>query len=74
MGSTYIYLSVMPLPQVQQQSMIKFCCRPVNIGRIMDEQNNKPFVEKPVKEVCSSCVPAPLWHVDAVGGVHPITG
>lgn len=48
-GSTYTYLSVMRLAEVQRASGVRFNWRPFNVRTIMMEQNNRPFVGKPVK-------------------------
>jgi len=48
-GSTYSYLSVMRLQSVEASSGIRFNWRPFNAREIMVEQNNRPFVGKPVK-------------------------
>jgi len=48
-GSTYSYLSVMRLRDVEGTQGIRFNWRPFNVREIMVEQNNRPFVGKPVK-------------------------
>jgi 2-hydroxychromene-2-carboxylate isomerase len=48
-GSTYTYLSVMRLREVEDRTGIGFNWRPFNVRAIMLEQNNRPFVGKPVK-------------------------
>jgi 2-hydroxychromene-2-carboxylate isomerase len=48
-GSTYSYLTVMRLQQVSDETGIPFRWRPFNVRDIMVEQNNRPFVGKPVK-------------------------
>jgi 2-hydroxychromene-2-carboxylate isomerase len=48
-GSTYTYLSVMRLGEVEDRTGIGFNWRPFNVRAIMLEQNNRPFVGKPVK-------------------------
>jgi 2-hydroxychromene-2-carboxylate isomerase len=48
-GSTYTYLSVMRLQEVERSSGIRFVWRPFNVREIMVEQNNRPFSGKPVK-------------------------
>ena len=48
-GSTYSYLTVMRLEAVARTSGIVFRWRPFNVRRIMLEQNNIPFKDKPVK-------------------------
>lgn len=48
-GSTYTYLSVMRLREVERTQGVVFNWRPFNVREIMVEQNNRPFVGKPVK-------------------------
>src|SRR4051794_11063453 len=48
-ASTYTYLSVMRLAEVEQRTGAQFRCRPFNVRSIMVEQNNIPFRTKPVK-------------------------
>ena len=48
-GSTYSYLSVMRLKSVEAASGVSFRWRPFSVRAIMIEQNNIPFVGKPVK-------------------------
>ena len=48
-GSTYSYLSVMRLKSVEAASGVAFRWRPFSVRAIMMEQNNIPFVGKPVK-------------------------
>lgn len=48
-GSTYTYLSVMRLGQVEAAHGVRFIWRPFNVRTIMVTQNNRPFVGKPVK-------------------------
>jgi 2-hydroxychromene-2-carboxylate isomerase len=48
-GSTYSYLSVMRLTTVEESSGVAFRWRPFSVRAIMIEQNNIPFVGKPVK-------------------------
>ena len=48
-GSTYSYLTIMRLKDVERQVGIPFEWRPFSVRRIMIEQNNVPFAEKPVK-------------------------
>jgi 2-hydroxychromene-2-carboxylate isomerase len=48
-GSTYTYFSVMRLREVEDRTGIGFNWRPFNVRAIMLEQNNRPFVGKPVK-------------------------
>jgi 2-hydroxychromene-2-carboxylate isomerase len=49
-GSTYTYLSVMRLPEVERREGVRFEWRPFNVRKIMIEMNNRPFVGKPAKE------------------------
>ena len=48
-GSTYSYLSVMRLPEVERTLNAKFRWRPFDVRHVMVEQNNIPFKGKPVK-------------------------
>jgi 2-hydroxychromene-2-carboxylate isomerase len=48
-GSTYSYLAVMRLKSVEETSGVTFRWRPFSVRAIMIEQNNIPFVGKPVK-------------------------
>lgn len=48
-GSTYTYLTVMRLPNVEKDKGISFNWRPFSVRKIMVEMNNIPFAEKPVK-------------------------
>lgn len=48
-GSTYTYLTVMRLAGVERETGVHFNWRPFNVRTIMMEQNNRPFVGKPVK-------------------------
>ncbi|HET8995387.1 MAG TPA: DsbA family protein [Acetobacteraceae bacterium] len=48
-GSTYSYLTVMRLNDVQASGGVTFTWCPFNVRDIMVEQNNRPFVGKPVK-------------------------
>ena len=48
-GSTYSYLTVMRLAEVEKTSGIDFRWRPFNVRHVMLEQNNVPFKDKPVK-------------------------
>ncbi|MCF3595732.1 2-hydroxychromene-2-carboxylate isomerase [Rhodobacteraceae bacterium LMO-12] len=48
-GSTYSYLTVMRLAEVEGTSGIRFRWRPFNVRHVMIEQNNIPFKDKPVK-------------------------
>lgn len=48
-GSTYSYLTVMRLDDVARQTGVEFRWRPYNVRRVMIEQKNIPFADKPVK-------------------------
>jgi len=48
-GSTYTYLSVMRLADVERRSGIAFAWRPFSVRQIMMEMDNIPFRTKPVK-------------------------
>lgn len=48
-GSTYSYLTVMRLAEVEVATGTSFRWRPFNVRRVMIEQNNVPFKDKPVK-------------------------
>jgi len=48
-GSTYTYLSVSRLPEIARKTGVRFNWRPFGVRAIMREQNNVPFVGKPVK-------------------------
>ena len=48
-GSTYTYLTVMRLAEVEQASGIAFRWRPFSVRQIMIEMDNIPFRTKPVK-------------------------
>jgi 2-hydroxychromene-2-carboxylate isomerase len=48
-GSTYSYLSVMRLGEVEKSTGVPFRWRPFSVRSIMVEQNNIPFKGKPVK-------------------------
>jgi 2-hydroxychromene-2-carboxylate isomerase len=48
-GSTYTYLPVMRLADVEHSTGIRFNWRPFSVRAIMREQNNIPFATKPVK-------------------------
>lgn len=48
-GSTYSYLSVMRLAQIQADTGIEFRWRPFNVRAIMIEMDNIPFAKKPAK-------------------------
>jgi len=48
-GSTYTYLSVMRLAEVEQTSGIAFRWQPFSVRQIMIEMDNIPFRTKPLK-------------------------
>lgn len=48
-GSTYTYLTVSRLPQVEAATGIQFRWRPFNVRAIMQEMSNIPFATKPIK-------------------------
>lgn len=48
-ASTYSYLTVMRLEQAASAAGVDVHWRPFNLGEITREQNNRPFVGKPVK-------------------------
>jgi 2-hydroxychromene-2-carboxylate isomerase len=48
-GSTYTYLTVSRLHQVEAATGIQFRWRPFNVRAIMQEMNNIPFATKPIK-------------------------
>lgn len=48
-ASTYTYLAVNRAQDVADREGVKLNCRPFNVRAIMVEQNNRPFVGKPVK-------------------------
>lgn len=48
-GSTYTYLTVMRLTEVERTAKRAFRWRPFNVRHVMIEQNNIPFRGKPVK-------------------------
>jgi 2-hydroxychromene-2-carboxylate isomerase len=49
MGSTYSYLSVMRLPEVEKSSDILFRWRPFHLLVILQEMRHVPFADKPTK-------------------------
>ena len=49
MGSTYTYLSVMRLSEVQRSSGIRFRWRPFHLLVILQEMKHVPFADKPAK-------------------------
>ena len=49
LGSTYTYLAVNRAEQVAARAGVALRWRPFSVRSIMVEQNNRPFVGKPVK-------------------------
>jgi 2-hydroxychromene-2-carboxylate isomerase len=49
MGSTYSYLSVMRLPELEQSTGLPFRWRPFHLLTILEEMNHVPFADKPAK-------------------------
>ena len=49
MGSTYTYLSVMRLDELEQSSGIRFRWRPFHLLAILQEMKHVPFADKPAK-------------------------
>ena len=49
MGSTYSYLSVMRLGEVERASGIRFRWRPFHLLVILQEMKHVPFADKPTK-------------------------
>jgi 2-hydroxychromene-2-carboxylate isomerase len=63
-GSTYTYLTVSRLPAVAKATGVRFDWRPFSVRSIMREQNNIPFVGKPVKT-------AYMWRdIERRAGLH----
>ena len=48
-GSTYTYLTVSRLQQVEAATGLRFNWRPFSVRTLMREQNNIPFATKPIK-------------------------
>lgn len=48
-GSTYTYLAVNRIEEIAAQAGVSIRWRPFNVPSIMIEQNNRPFIGKPVK-------------------------
>jgi 2-hydroxychromene-2-carboxylate isomerase len=48
-GSTYTYLTVSRLQQVEAATGVRFNWRPFSVRTLMREQNNIPFATKPIK-------------------------
>jgi 2-hydroxychromene-2-carboxylate isomerase len=49
-GSTYTYLTVMRIENLEAEEGVKFTWRPYSCRVIMTEQNNIPFAGKPIKK------------------------
>jgi 2-hydroxychromene-2-carboxylate isomerase len=49
MGSTYSYLTVMRLPEIQRSTGIAFRWRPFHLLTILQQMNHVPFADKPAK-------------------------
>jgi 2-hydroxychromene-2-carboxylate isomerase len=49
MGSTYTYLTVMRLPEVEKRTGIPFRWRPFHLLAILQEMKHVPFADKPKK-------------------------
>ncbi|MBR0934252.1 2-hydroxychromene-2-carboxylate isomerase [Bradyrhizobium jicamae] len=49
MGSTYSYLTVMRLPEVERASGLVFRWRPFHLLTILNEMKHVPFADKPAK-------------------------
>ena len=49
MGSTYTYLSVMRLPELERSTGISFRWRPFHLLVILQEMKHVPFADKPAK-------------------------
>ena len=49
MGSTYAYLTVMRLPDVQRERGVQFRWRPFHLLTILQEMKHVPFADKPAK-------------------------
>lgn len=49
-GSTYTYLTVMRLQEIQESCGVAFVWKPFSVRALMQEMNNIPFVGKPAKE------------------------
>ncbi|MBI3678519.1 MAG: 2-hydroxychromene-2-carboxylate isomerase [Proteobacteria bacterium] len=48
-GSSYTYLSVSRLKEVEAETGVRFSWRPFNVRTIMREMDNIPFATKPIK-------------------------
>ena len=45
MGSTYTYLTIMRLPQVEEENGVRFRLKPFNLGKIFRENGYWPFCQ-----------------------------
>jgi 2-hydroxychromene-2-carboxylate isomerase len=50
MGSTYTYLTVMRLPEVERSSGVAIRWRPFDLRSILQEMKHVPFADKPAKQ------------------------
>ena len=48
-GSTYSYLTVLRLADIQKAQQVQFRWRPFDVRHVMIEQDNLPFNGKPIK-------------------------
>ncbi|MEQ9448935.1 MAG: 2-hydroxychromene-2-carboxylate isomerase, partial [Rhodospirillaceae bacterium] len=48
-GSTYTYLTVMRMKEIERKEGVTFTWRPFSVRALMLEMNNRPFIGKPVK-------------------------
>jgi 2-hydroxychromene-2-carboxylate isomerase len=66
-GSTYSYLSVMRLAEIERKSGVPFVWRPFSVRQIMIEMDNIPFRTKPVKA-------AYMWRdIERRAAMHGVT-
>ena len=49
MGSTYSYLSVMRLPEIERSAGVRFRWRPFHLLTILQQMKHVPFADKPAK-------------------------
>jgi hypothetical protein len=57
MGSTYSYLSVMRLGELERSSGVRFRWRPFHLLVILQEMKHVPFADKPAKSAKGSRPP-----------------
>ena len=50
MGSTYTYLTVMRLPELERETGVSFHWRPFHLLTILNEMKHVPFADKPAKQ------------------------